>query len=406
MSTVVDSLHVILTTHSLSRSGGFRQMLYHAQELHERRIAVTLVLQKGAPISTDIPNTIRVFEWSNTHEAVQQLRALLVPHTPTVIHTYHSCMMKLISWYGMLWKMEFPLLRCFAHRGVSHYPKNPLPYWLTGIDCFLPNAQATAEKLRLYLPFSKNIITVYNGVPEHRIHPSPYVHELQQSLSLDPNKVTFASVLNTSPTKGGKELLEAFSLLPQNTQLVLIGIPETFVRQYVTDPLVLARIRTIQTEYVADILYKADCFVFPSLSFDSQPNVILEAMGCSLPIIATNVGGVAEIFSDNGILLQDTKQHALYAAMLYVTQNNHMLPLWRSRSKVLFKNFSITKRVDRLLDIYYHYLFRADTPQYVRSSARDTQLSPHTAHTLAVLHEEQSPHYAGQHFQKDRHNNG
>jgi teichuronic acid biosynthesis glycosyltransferase TuaC len=50
----------------------------------------------------------------------------------------------------------------------------------------------------------------------------------------------------------------------------------------------------------------ADIFVLTSLS-EGMPSVILEAMGCGLPIVASDVGGNNEIVQEgkNGFLIKD-----------------------------------------------------------------------------------------------------
>ena len=62
---------------------------------------------------------------------------------------------------------------------------------------------------------------------------------------------------------------------------------------------------TIPYEKLQEAYQYADIFVFTSLS-EGMPSVILEAMGCGLPIIASDVGGNNEIVKEgkNGYLIQ------------------------------------------------------------------------------------------------------
>ena len=49
---------------------------------------------------------------------------------------------------------------------------------------------------------------------------------------------------------------------------------------------------------IVDHMLKADVLCLPSLR-EGYPNVLLEALACGLPIVATNVGGVSEIVTDD-----------------------------------------------------------------------------------------------------------
>ena len=58
-----------------------------------------------------------------------------------------------------------------------------------------------------------------------------------------------------------------------------------------------------------------DVFVMPSFS-EATPNSIVEAMACGKPIIATDVGGVAEMIGDDaGVLVRCGEADALAKAM-------------------------------------------------------------------------------------------
>jgi glycosyltransferase involved in cell wall biosynthesis len=69
----------------------------------------------------------------------------------------------------------------------------------------------------------------------------------------------------------------------------------------------------------------SDIFVLPSY-YEGMPNAILEAMACSKPIIATNVGAIPEVIINNtsGILFDPGNIDALYNALKRLV-NDHDL---------------------------------------------------------------------------------
>jgi glycosyltransferase involved in cell wall biosynthesis len=96
----------------------------------------------------------------------------------------------------------------------------------------------------------------------------------------------------------------------------------------------------------------ADVFVLPSKSGEGLPLVALEAMACALPVIATDVGGVREILTeDYGRLIPSNQPELLAKAIL-----DFAVIDFSSRKKELRAmmegKFSWDKNVERLVEIY------------------------------------------------------
>ncbi|MBN1883926.1 MAG: glycosyltransferase [Candidatus Krumholzibacteriota bacterium] len=69
-------------------------------------------------------------------------------------------------------------------------------------------------------------------------------------------------------------------------------------------------------ERVASFMGAADLFCLPSLA-EGTPNVVLEALACGLPVVATDTGGTPEILApENGILVPPGAAEALAGAIV------------------------------------------------------------------------------------------
>jgi glycosyltransferase involved in cell wall biosynthesis len=73
---------------------------------------------------------------------------------------------------------------------------------------------------------------------------------------------------------------------------------------------------------IFDYLKQSTVFVLPSLS-EGRPRVLVEAMACGLPVVATDVGGVPEVVADgvNGLLVPPRDEKALAEAIEHVFNN-------------------------------------------------------------------------------------
>jgi phosphatidylinositol alpha-1,6-mannosyltransferase len=130
-----------------------------------------------------------------------------------------------------------------------------------------------------------------------------------------------------APLKNVSLLIEAFALLRGDrprARLVLVGegalegrLRSEARRLGIESAVLFAGARPpheLPSYYAA-----ADVFALPS-SFDNSPNVLLEAMACELPVVATRVGGVPRYVQDgqNGLLVEPGQPAALAAALARV----------------------------------------------------------------------------------------
>ena len=104
--------------------------------------------------------------------------------------------------------------------------------------------------------------------------------------------------------KGISDLLTAWSSLNlPGTWLVLVGSNETFDPEGPIEMLPGVIVRT-WTDDLLSYYLAVDALVLPSHT-EGMSNVILEAMACGLPVIATRVGAASELITDgsNGLLV-------------------------------------------------------------------------------------------------------
>src|SRR5262249_37925675 len=78
-------------------------------------------------------------------------------------------------------------------------------------------------------------------------------------------------------------------------------------------------------DQVARLIHGCEVFVLPSRS-EPFGIVLIEALGCKKPVIATTVGGIPEIIENgkSGILVEPDNPEALAAALTSVLQNESL----------------------------------------------------------------------------------
>ena len=113
---------------------------------------------------------------------------------------------------------------------------------------------------------------------------------------------------------------------------------------------------------IPQLMNAADAYVMSS-EWEGMPMVLLEASACRLPIVATNVGGNAEIVLDGqtGFLVPPKSPEALSQAMLRMMDLPEEVreKMGEQARKHIESNFSLDRIVDCWESLYYELLNRS-----------------------------------------------
>lgn len=207
--------------------------------------------------------------------------------------------------------------------------------------------------LKHHMVSPDKVITIHNGIPD-----IPYII---------PNQVTysprFIMTARLEKPKNHKFLLRALSSLTnENWRLDLLGEGplRTEIEQRISGLHLTSKVRLLGARRdVPKLLCKAQGFILLS-DMEGLPISILEAMRAGLPIIASDVGGVAETVEDgvNGFLIPHGNLEVLIDRLKILISNQELRQKMGLASRGKYeKQFSLTEMVDKTLGAYSEILF-------------------------------------------------
>jgi len=187
-------------------------------------------------------------------------------------------------------------------------------------------SRALAEKAVAIGADATRVHTIYNGVDSDLFAPGSQA-EARARLGLAAGAPLLLYVGNLKSTKGCVDLLKAFpAVLAQrpDARLIFVGsgtshaeLLERATASGCAERVVL--IGAVAHSTLGDWFRAADLLCLPSHN-EGVPNVVLEAMACGAPVVATRVGGIPEVVPDYaGILVPMQDQAALETALLEAT---------------------------------------------------------------------------------------
>ncbi|MFC1531523.1 glycosyltransferase [Gemmatimonadota bacterium] len=209
----------------------------------------------------------------------------------------------------------------YRNKGIARYSRKAI----TECDRVIAVSQQLAgEVLKLAQP-RVPVKVVRNGVDMQVFKPCTNQPQVRDTLGLPRYGVGICTVGRLVIEKGIGELMKAFGSLVARDEstdvwLTVVGdgparqLIEAWVRREgLEDRVFLAGARP--NAEIADWIGACDIFVLPSYR-EGLPNVVLEAMACGRPVVATEVGGIPEAVGPGTAILIPPREAAPLAGAL------------------------------------------------------------------------------------------
>lgn len=182
----------------------------------------------------------------------------------------------------------------------------------------------------------------------------------RKKLGLDEADIIIANIGRLSPEKGQKEFLQAarkLRALHDNVKFVLIGIgPDDKTLQDYVKKNGIADI-VVFAGYCSDMVsaYNSVDLVVQSSFTEGMPNVVLESLLMTVPVIATDVGGTGEIILDqkNGVLVNPGSVNELVESINnYLVEPKGFVEMAKNGRDTIINNFNHNRRIMQLASVY------------------------------------------------------
>ena len=214
----------------------------------------------------------------------------------------------------------------------------------------------------------KRVHLIYNGIDESIYRPLDK-HAIRKMFKIPPNAVIISFVAQgglIDKRKGGNFILEAyryFTAKYPNVFFICVGdtSDKAPTERFLQIPFVLDEEKLVQLYCASDI------FLFPTLA-DNCPLVILEVMGCGVPIVSFNTGGIPELIDhgQTGLIAGFKNSEEFIKMTEYLVADKAKREEFSAAGRErLLKTFTLDQMVDKHITLYERLAEQGKKENYV-----------------------------------------
>lgn len=357
-------MKIIFVLGELGMGGAERQLILLARGLVARGQDVTLALfRTEGPLQAEaeaLGLRIEVIGGGKPLATMARLRRLIRAERPDVVHGYLTAgniaslvtlslpHRPLLAWgvrasnmqmrnYGIKWRIAAGLERFFARL----------------VDLLIVNSQAGKQVLVKQGVPDESITVIENGIDLDRLVPAMGDRErVRSGWGIEPGRLVIGHVGRVDPMKDHAGLFAALALLQrlrQDWDAVIVAVGSESDRERLRREAAacgLADHIRIQgpAKAMAGIYAGFDLFCSSSAYGEGFSNVIAEALGASLPVVATDVGDARLLVGDAGMIAPPGNPEALAAALDCSLQERDR---FAARARDQIARFSVERLAER-----------------------------------------------------------
>ncbi len=279
---------------------------------------------------------------------------ILKEFEPDIIH---SNMYPFVFTVPYLYLHDIKLLHTIHNKPINEFKKKyfKVARRLYKDDKAIPVAISDIiKKEMLELYEIHHIECIYNPVNISKFYNDRYY-------DFSGRKVRFINVARMMLQKNQRLLVDAFAKAYKSTdgncELRFVG--DGGLRKELEARVKELGIQDVITFYgnvsnVSDYLADADVFVLSS-DYEGLPLSGLEAMASGLPIVSTNVGGMADIVTDNGILVEKGDTDGLASALISYVNDHELIERHSKNSFRNVKQYDVSSFIQKYEELYKRY---------------------------------------------------
>ncbi len=232
----------------------------------------------------------------------------------------------------------------------------------------IANSQASARTLSDIGPGGR-VTVVYNGIDTDVFRPIPGPSSAREGLGIPPEDFVIGTLGALAPLKGHVHLIRAMPAVlarAPEARLLIVGgemygtLGHAGHREYlereagrlgVTARIILAG----QREDVVELYNAMDLVVLASVRPESFGRILIEAMACERPVIASDLGGPREVITgpELGLLVPPADPNALSEAIMQLHGDTAVrAAMGRAGRKSVMDRFTIERHAAAVCSIY------------------------------------------------------
>jgi L-malate glycosyltransferase len=369
--------HVLFIIDQLCGIGGAeRSLLNILRSLPKDRFRCTLVTFKidlSCPAFENFPCPWvvfpfrRVYGWDALRSALG-IRRLIRTQKVHIVHTFFETS---DLWGGLVAKLSGAPLLISSRRDMGILRKRSHHLAYRALASLFDLVLAVSDEVREFCIRQdrlnpEKVLTLHNAIEIETIAAVPQAAALRTSLELAGCSHLITTVGHIRQVKGQDVLIRAAKKVceefPQAIFLIIGGVLEPPYFQQLQELIeslgLKENIRFMGASYdVVSFLKISDIYCLSSRS-EGFSNALLEAMACSLPCVATRVGGNAEALEDghSGFLVDSEDSDALADRIRILLRHPERAKEMGSKGRrIVEAKFSMPAMMARLVQIYDLY---------------------------------------------------